>query len=160
MSKKKYCDLCEKFYPSIDSHIKTHGTKRYECNICKKTFKSNYGLKDHINKGHVEVEKSFKCDICSRNFVTKRILQSHQLSHSVIDSKWTCDICEKSFRDKSKLWRHLMLVHDNQGSEINVHKCDICERGFQDSEQLKSHMFTFIKALSKVLNTSILGKRL
>ena len=53
--------------------VKVNSSK---CELCEKSFQSNFHLKNHIRNIHSSKE-SFNCDICGKEFSTKRHLENH-----------------------------------------------------------------------------------
>ena len=47
-----------------------------ECEICRKTFKSSYDLKKHVQYGP-HSDKQFSCEECSNSFPRKDNLAKH-----------------------------------------------------------------------------------
>jgi len=67
---------------------------KYICNLCKKEFTTNYGLKKHINKktpciiNSQDQTKKFQCDACKYNFSSNQMLKVHILkSCQIIKNK-------------------------------------------------------------------------
>ena len=67
-----------------------------KCEICDKEFKSNNGLKTHLNLVH-KLMKEHQCNICQAVFKVQRQLNSHvKIAHE--NKKYhKCDSCESHF---------------------------------------------------------------
>ena len=55
-----------------------------KCEVCDKEFKSNHGLKNHLNKVH-------------------KLMKEHQ-----------CNICQSIFKLQSQLTSHVKITHENK----------------------------------------------
>ena len=112
---KVQCNLCTKEYTTkkiLKIHIRSAhtagGIPRYACKICKKVFQS----KDNFEKHKCEV-KSFKCELCNREFNCHSSLNSHNLIHDKNREKYQCPKCEQEFVIKSYLQEHIKKVHED-----------------------------------------------
>ena len=76
-------------------------------NSCNKVYYTKFNLRRHINSYHLEL-KNFKCDICSKSFVSKQNLKDHHYIHSG-EKPFLCPEigCKKRFRQTSQLNVHL-----------------------------------------------------
>ncbi|XP_039762467.1 zinc finger and SCAN domain-containing protein 26-like isoform X18 [Pararge aegeria] len=79
------CGACgKKFaYPfQVLKHQKTYhmGERKYDCNICDKTFASRGNLAQHVIK-HSN-DRPFRCDLCEETFKWKKHLRRHMQIHS------------------------------------------------------------------------------
>ena len=69
--------------------------KKYQCNICEKSFAEEKTLKGH--KDHIHFGKSFECEICQKKFPSKKNVQVHKKTmHEKRQPKeelYSCDFC-------------------------------------------------------------------
>lgn len=86
-------------------------------------------LKSNCNNG-----KSFKCQICNRDFTQKGNLKTHLMTHSG-ERPYECQTCGKNFTQKGNLDTHVK-IH----TETKDHKCQYCDRGFTQRGNLKTHI--------------------
>lgn len=77
----------------------------------------------------------FECDLCHKNYPTKRNLRVHMISHSVSFHK--CTLCEKQYRRRDQL-----KVHMRNHSETKKFQCSHCPKGFNVSSSLTKHIRT------------------
>ena len=123
------CKICKKGYSTINSkerHIHTvHGeVKKFECNVCGKTFGLKYELRSHIEtNGKV---KHQKCKFCTKEFSTFGRLSKHITKIHKRHRKYKCHSCEKSFTESRSLKMHLKTIHEAQRN----YKCDSCGKKF------------------------------
>jgi hypothetical protein len=89
--------------------FKKNGKRFYLCPfmVCDDIFTRKDSLADHI-AAH-ENKRAHSCDICSKNFNTKRALNRHKKIHK--DKKFTCYTCNRSFTYKKSL-----QIHNNSKS--------------------------------------------
>lgn len=74
------------------------------CPLCKKEFKSQSGLRDHIRL-HTG-ERPFVCDFCHMNFARASHLKRHRRMHTG-EKPFECNVCGKDFSRGDKLKDHL-----------------------------------------------------
>ncbi|CAL4118424.1 unnamed protein product, partial [Meganyctiphanes norvegica] len=74
------------------------------CPLCKKEFKSQSGLRDHIRL-HTG-ERPFECEFCQMSFARASHLKRHRRMHTG-EKPFECRICGKDFSRGDKLKDHL-----------------------------------------------------
>ena len=90
------CEICRKGYSTINSkerHIRiVHGeVKKFECNVCGKTFGLKYELRSHIETNRKA--KHQKCKFCTKKFSTFGRLSKHITKIHKSHRKYKCDSC-------------------------------------------------------------------
>ncbi|XP_044743504.1 zinc finger protein 845-like [Chrysoperla carnea] len=107
------CNICGKSIRSSSDlriHLQTHTDVRpFTCIRCNKSYRSKSALSAHIHRDHLN-QRNFVCNICSRTFFRRAMLETHMLSHSE-DTQFKCYICDKSFKYKMSWWRHMKANH-------------------------------------------------
>lgn len=112
------CHICDKGFvlqSNLKRHVVTHSSERaFGCPMCKKRFKKNFSLQNHIRLVHYHV-KPFKCTICEKAFGKKHDLKRHTERVHATDksNRFFCDICNKGFKVKEYLKKHHRNVHPN-----------------------------------------------
>uniref|UniRef100_A0A8C5S863 C2H2-type domain-containing protein n=1 Tax=Laticauda laticaudata TaxID=8630 RepID=A0A8C5S863_LATLA len=99
--------------------------KRYQCPTCKKSFKINGCLENHLTTH--SGEKPFKCSECEKSFKRSDHLQSHLKIHTG-EKPYKCFECGMSFSHSSSLYRH-QRIHSGE----KPHKCLECGKSFSHS---------------------------
>ncbi|KAK3577108.1 hypothetical protein CHS0354_037141 [Potamilus streckersoni] len=134
------CDICGKMYKvlkALRDHRKRHDTgyKRpeFSCQICSKTFCTRYIMDCHIKSEHMGIRKSFLCSVCGKSFTTKHTLQQHANVH-VGARPYPCNICGKSFSYESALRDH-KYIH----AGVKKFVCKFCTKAFRQRSALKMH---------------------
>ena len=80
--------------------------------------------------------RSHPCQLCSKTFKSKLILNYHKKSvHDVHDEK-NCEKCDKTFKHKRNLIDHIKSVHEG----IRSDPCQFCGKDFITEKRLKEHM--------------------
>ncbi|XP_044737612.1 zinc finger protein 260-like isoform X3 [Chrysoperla carnea] len=111
--KKCLCDHCGLRLRSnqLKKHLLTHTKERpYACDKCDKTYRTNFQLKEHVSRVHLN-ERNFVCTFCSQAFFDKKILLKHVMRHTG-EKPFKCQMCEKRFIQKVALDVH-MKTHTN-----------------------------------------------
>ena len=165
------CGKCGKVYKvqrALENHLKTHDPDykppEFQCDLCSKSFCTNYLLLCHKKSEHLGQKKSFLCSVCGKNFTTKHTLQQHVNVHTGT-RPYSCEICGNSFsyesalRDhknihlrtkkfnctdpscnKSFLQRSALKMHEKTHKEERDFICTECGRGFTQKQALQRHI--------------------
>lgn len=143
--KRFKCDQCNcnaTFYSrsGVKRHVKTIHLKirDFICNVCGKTFKSQYQLSNHM---FVHSNEKFKCldENCDKYFASPMSRKKHMEMHSDAPQQNTtrlkCELCELSFVSKITLRNHHQFKHLN----IRNFKCVICAEAFKSKKAYQMH---------------------
>lgn len=106
--------------------------KCFTCNICSRSFGYKHVLQNH-ERTHTG-EKPFKCPECQKRFTRDHHLKTHMRLHTG-EKPYHCSHCDKHFVQVANLRRHLR-VHTGE----RPYTCEICKAKFSDTNQLKSHI--------------------
>uniref|UniRef100_A0A1B0GQ29 C2H2-type domain-containing protein n=1 Tax=Phlebotomus papatasi TaxID=29031 RepID=A0A1B0GQ29_PHLPP len=122
-----HCSECMKPYANklvLRAHLRRHlKASQFKCKICNLTFRyagklavyeNLKELKDHVNTH----EKLQMCDLCGKNFRSRKALKDHLRLHSG-DKPYKCEDCEKKFATASHLSSH-RRIHKT----AKLHKCE------------------------------------
>lgn len=100
----------DSFSSDLDKSSSDLQTKSYKCNLCSRQFSTPDNLKYHMAK-HTG-NRPFACPACGKSFIRKRELDRHVVTHTGL-KPFKCTKCMKSFGRKDKLVRH-MRIHDRR----------------------------------------------
>lgn len=108
--------------------------KTFKCQICKKNFNDQSNYIRHT-KIHYHEEK-FKCDVCLKTFTRKSNLSVHFRKHTG-EKPYKCDICQLSFQRNDCLKKHKLLTHEKKKPTFT---CDVCQKVFDNKYCLSRHL--------------------
>lgn len=135
------CEKCERILKnklSAYKHSKTHlAPNIVQCEICGKYLKKQC-LYMHRRNLHSEGSQTYKCPICSKEYVHSSSLRQHYSSFHKelgIDLSVVCDICGMKLSCKAKLDQH----HRTHTGE-KPFACTICQKRCISRDVLLSHM--------------------
>ena len=77
----------------------------YKCDICHRTFYSEYNLSRHKQSHHSE-KKNWPCSKCDKVFSCAEYLRDHNLLHEDAEA-FKCSTCDKCFMSKKNLKNHM-----------------------------------------------------
>ncbi|XP_072399350.1 uncharacterized protein [Diabrotica undecimpunctata] len=105
--------------------------KTFKCDICLKEFNHEPNFKRHLGR-HTR-EKCYQCELCLKRFDYPRDLKKHHRRHTE-EKPYQCETCAKQFTLKRNLNGH-MLVHTGE----KYYECEICLNIFARAGTLKRH---------------------
>ncbi|XP_066157190.1 zinc finger protein 391-like isoform X2 [Euwallacea fornicatus] len=127
------CDYSGKTSGALRMHMSKHESGTYVCEYCSKIFKSFKNLRDHLSRVHSE-EKKHSCDICSKKFKLRYLLEHHKRTHTGVQP-YTCLKCAKTFTRSDGLKVHLQTHIESE----TTFQCQLCERLFKTKRGVKRH---------------------
>ncbi len=135
--------MCHAFFfeeQKLASHKKTvHSrVKRFQCQLCNKSFAFQAGLKTHIDLTHspqMNDPGNITCNICQTTFSDKRKLYFHYKKMHVKERvQYKCTVCSKIYHAK-RLFEIHMRSHTGERPFI----CSFCPTSFVTKISLKNH---------------------
>ena len=117
----------------MKEHLKTHlGIKPYKCDLCSKRFISAAALKNH---SHVHsAQRRYKCRICGVQFDLPCRAKEHARIHTG-EKPYVCDTCGQAFARMGTLTRH-RLRHTGE----KPHTCLTCGKAYTDRAKCLKHI--------------------
>nr|CAD7400996.1 unnamed protein product [Timema poppensis] len=144
------CDTCNKICISerdLADHMISHSNERpFICLFCGRKFKRKSHLTRHETNHRYQQQGlrpptprrkeglEFKCDLCGKNYSTKRQLQNHGFTHTG-ERNYECQHCGKRLGQFGTLKRHIRVVHEG----IKDFVCELCQRSFTAKVSLTNH---------------------
>ncbi|KAL4231155.1 hypothetical protein ACF0H5_008738 [Mactra antiquata] len=154
-NKNIQCDLCGNVFKSkgsYDEHRKAVHTdvRAFECEVCRKTYKSFRVLKIHRLR-HGPANEI--CNICGKTFRLRSEVKHHMRRH-MNDRRIQCDSCDKVFYRNSELKNH-QRIHTGE----KPYKCPMCAYACTIKGNLDKHLRTHEKTgfISTNFPQSIIG---
>ena len=110
------CPKCEKTFSDkyhIRRHMKSHGTRKFVCDVCDRKFIEQCALKKHIKSVHLG--NRFSCNHCNFVATTSLNVKLHlaNVHNFTEDFKFSCQHCDKKCVSKSGLTNHIKTMHEN-----------------------------------------------
>ncbi|KAM4701568.1 transcription factor IIIA [Discoglossus pictus] len=120
--KDNACSFVGKTWTDYLKHAKECHEEPVTCDICNKTLKHKFDLKNH-KKTHSKERPVYRCprEGCDRTYTTAFNLQNHILSFHEEQRPFACEHpgCGKNFAMKQSLERH-MVAHDPEKRKLKV----------------------------------------
>uniref|UniRef100_A0A1I7W1L1 Zinc finger protein n=1 Tax=Loa loa TaxID=7209 RepID=A0A1I7W1L1_LOALO len=116
----------------LEEHTTNTPKKSFKCEICGKDFRTSSNLYGH-KKIHTGV-KPYKCEICGKGFAQSSDKKKHVRTHTG-EKPYKCEICGKGFAQSSEKKKH---VRTHTGEK--PYKCEICGKGFAHLSNMKKHV--------------------
>ncbi|EDW04802.1 GH23447 [Drosophila grimshawi] len=102
----------------------------YECDVCKKCFKSLSRLKHHKE---THDPHKYICPECGMQLNSRPTLNRHRLVHTD-QMQHKCDYCGREFKRAKALKNHLILH-----TGLKPYSCDFCDRTFANGSNCRTH---------------------
>jgi KRAB domain-containing zinc finger protein len=146
----KTCGFCLRVFPSKEAlkkhkevehenekrvHKKKKPPQVFQCEICEKSFASNYRLTEHMNQH--ENLRMHKCPFCDYTCNRVKYLNRHIPTHDKTRKrKLSCPECEFTTDRSDTLKQHILRHSD-------VFKCLDCDFETKDKEEHEKHIDDF-----------------
>ncbi|KAF5280816.1 hypothetical protein FQA39_LY17963 [Lamprigera yunnana] len=126
-----YCHICKDDKVMSKQELRAHYMSEHDTKIPnnRKFFRRARSKRPRSPRPEV-----FRCEICSKEFATKPLLEEHFDNH---DDQYSCDICDTSFK---KLIDY--TFHMQEHSEDKLYKCPLCEFKTDKGYLVKSHLYS------------------
>lgn len=128
------CEQCGVAVTSVSAlkeHMLIHTDYApYECDVCKKCFKSENRLKRHKE---THDPHKYICPECGMQLNSRPTLNRHRLVHTD-HMQHKCDYCGKEFKRAKALKNHLVLH-----TGLKPYSCDFCDRTFANGSNCRTH---------------------
>ncbi|KAG1938466.1 GDNF-inducible zinc finger protein 1 [Pimephales promelas] len=113
------------------------GAAKYRCEQCSRSFYYEKSFLKHLKVSHgVQMDTTFRCDICEQTFANRCNLKIHQRHVHNDERLFPCDICNKTFKRKKDVTRHRRQVHEGG---TDRHYCHICGKSLSSKTALTLH---------------------
>ncbi|XP_066945540.1 zinc finger protein 624-like [Macrobrachium rosenbergii] len=134
------CSICSRSFLSealLQKHELKHKGSR-KCTLCDRFYSSKESLEKHMkNCPTVEITTSYKCGVCSKEFINQSFLDRHINSHS---RQYQCEICSKTYATNASLKQHVQLCRQIQQVVSYGHvKCEECGEVFTGTAEFRTH---------------------
>lgn len=126
---------------TISQHVQCHFMDRkFKCNICTKSFCRKVILDNHLKFVHANPEL-FQCERCDKTFKHKHYLKLHLVSHEEKrDFSCSKNGCKSSFKTMKHLKEHVKRIHNSTNQFICEHCSKVFKRKHHFNQHLKTHM--------------------
>ncbi|KAK7133922.1 hypothetical protein R3I94_015693 [Phoxinus phoxinus] len=113
------------------------GAAKYRCEQCSRSFYYEKSFLKHLKVSHgVQMDTTFRCDICEQTFANRCNLKIHQRHVHNDERLFPCEICNKTFKRKKDVTRHTRQVHEGG---TDRHYCHICGKSLSSKTALTLH---------------------
>ena len=151
------CKQCKKRflwenYLKKHEEVVHHSNRKYQCDRCLKTFSCQTKLDKH--KENHEKIKDRVCKHCGRAFVTKSLLNRHEIAVHQNERNYPCELCPYKAKLIIGLRKHIKIMHEKK------RQCKMCDFTYTASqkEHIDDHMKTTHKEVQCEECLKILSK--
>jgi ribosomal protein S14 len=141
------CDVCGKFYPTIDSlneHKKCHMQEQlFACDVASCSYSSKVNIDLWNHKRYVHSNNSAECHLCGKIIKNSRNgLKSHQQRHETgTEGLFKCVShkgCKQLFTRAEDLKKHFLATQNGDIQRIALD----CDEAFESEQNLDMHSFS------------------
>ena len=128
--RKHKCNICPATSYNYPSGLKNHNdlmhsdnVQKHECHHCGKVIKRKGDLANHM-KIHLTDTKEFKCDLCGKEFLERKNLNTHKISFCskiAIKTKFDCEVCHRTYSSK------ISFDYHKKHHSIEPTNCTFCD---------------------------------
>lgn len=130
------CNKKFKRKSSLRKHLYFHrGKFKYACDDCGESFVDKVKFEIHAASKHQRVQRTFKCQLCTKNFTSADYLKRHQVTHKD-EFKYSCKICNQKFKWLTSLQTHTQIHTQNKA----LMQCKECVKKFYNQRTLDRHI--------------------
>ncbi|GAB0100970.1 hypothetical protein DMENIID0001_170860 [Sergentomyia squamirostris] len=148
------CNTVFKERKHLVNHVQHHeDPTRFQCTTCGRKCKSKVTFQRHLATHIPPDQRPFKCDQCSRSFLTIWVLKEHQKTHG--EHHYKCDQCEKTYATKVGLYMHKRGTHEGGYTTV----CEICAKVLVTREGYESHKFMHMEKKPPKLECALCGNK-
>lgn len=132
------CTAAFKSNEGLKRHINSHLRLRmHQCVDCLRKFSDTYKLKRHRISAHTpDPAELTPCPVCAKVFKTPRLMKKHLIYHE--PPEISCKICNKQFYKPINLKAHMRSTHG--GSKD--FQCKYCDSSYFKNTHLNRHILT------------------
>lgn len=105
----------------------------FACKLCNNLFTHERDLTQHIQRDHVNEQRSLPCSN-KRSKRKDNIIERQKAVHTS-ESPYQCSVCRMGFKKKAKVSTHIKKVHPN----TLRFKCEHCKKRFLQKADMKQH---------------------
>lgn len=131
------CDICDQIFTqlsNLECHLKQHVKLKKQQNLePTKQFHLESHRKMEHNVENQENPKQFQCEMCEKEFNTRRKYYYHKEMHK--GKIFPCSKCNLTLKTKSILDQHVRNVH----TKNLTFKCDMCPMEFDTRRKFYYH---------------------
>ena len=131
----KVCSYCKKIFrdnTELRNHISNHLQELYVCGICKAILRSIRSFEAHYV---THTKGGHTCEECRESFALKTTLRNHMQKHKSDDEWFTCPTCGAKKQYRQGFAKHVKYAH----LPTKTVPCPMCGKMFQMPTYMRSH---------------------
>lgn len=139
-ARKWTCNICQEILLctgfGYEEHVKVkHGEEfpKYKCEICSRDGITKFESYCSHLKTHVN---DFNCEKCGRRFGKKATLSQHLKTCGVDERPFVCPTCGKAFKTDLGVNQHIKITHMHSNDVI---KCEYCGKTYKTKQSYEKH---------------------
>ncbi|XP_077514692.1 uncharacterized protein LOC144125304 [Amblyomma americanum] len=138
------CPLCKKDFKNnrtLKEHIKRHPRAvRHVCELCGEGITTNVALIKHLNRHNKESARKYRCLFCSKCFQTIFSVSRHMKNIHLFDHEHGCELCPHKFATVKEKADHMTKAHVVATPKgKRVHKCADCSFETENLGRFERH---------------------